>query len=141
MGRLMSGKRPWLAALLGALVTGLGHLYLRRWLRAFGWIVLATITADLFVPEQALAGLQSFVLQGAGSPPSLVSLAPLLMVSLLSVVDAYFMAVLANRQQAIEAQTRCPSCGREVDEDLHFCQWCSEPLAEVPADDDRPKYL
>lgn len=141
MGRLMSGKRPWLAALLGTLVTGLGHLYLRRWLRAFGWIVLAFVTADLFVPREVLVALQAFVVSGTGSPPALVSLGPLLMVSLLSVVDAYFMAILANRQREFEARTRCPSCGHELDGDLHFCQWCSEPLGEMPTDDDRPKYL
>lgn len=136
MGRLMSGKRPWLAAVLGAVLTGAGHLYLRRWLRALGWILLATLTADLFVPSGTLAALESFVLTGTGTPPDFAALAPLLMVSFLSVVDAYFMAVLANRQAAIEAQTRCPSCHREVDEELAFCQWCSEPLVEMPVEDD-----
>lgn len=132
----MSGKRPWLAAALGVVLTGAGHLYLRRWLRAIGWLFLATLTAELFVPDGTLVALESYVLTGTGTPPSVEALAPVLMVSFLSVVDAYFMAVLANRQAAIEAQTRCPACHREVDEDLTFCQWCSEPLIEVPTEDD-----
>jgi len=40
MQRSTSQKRPWLAALLGALVTGFGHLYLRRWRRAVGWLAV-----------------------------------------------------------------------------------------------------
>ena len=137
MGRLMSGKRPWLAAVLGAVVTGAGHIYLRRWLRALGWLLLAALTADLFVPDGALVALQSYVLTGTGTPPDFEALAPLLMVSFLSVLDAYFMAVLANRQAAIEARTRCPSCHHELDEELAFCQWCSEPLVETPVENDK----
>jgi len=40
--------------LLAALGTGFGHLYLRRWTRAVGWVVLAVGTTVLFVPETAV---------------------------------------------------------------------------------------
>lgn len=41
MGTETSKRQPWLAFLLEALVTGLGHVYLRRWRRSAGWILRA----------------------------------------------------------------------------------------------------
>lgn len=43
--------RPWLAALLAWVVPGLGHLYLRRWVRSavFAAVVLAAVAAGVLL--------------------------------------------------------------------------------------------
>ncbi|MFB6251737.1 MAG: zinc ribbon domain-containing protein [Halobellus sp.] len=79
------GKRPWLAALLGTLATGLGHFYLRRWGRGLGWFALAVLVSLLFVPADAA---QAF-LNGSGDP---VTLLPVFAIGVASVADAYLLA-------------------------------------------------
>ena len=132
MVQTRSRKRPWLAALLSAIAPAFGHLYLRRWLRALGWIG-ATMLSTLFVPETTLDALVS------GHSFAWLDAAPLLAVSLLSVLDAYRLAVVNNyllRLRSVgEAMTVCPDCGRPVEGELEFCQWCGTTLDEVGADE------
>jgi hypothetical protein len=148
-----SGGRPWLAALLGVVATGAGHLYLRRWLRAFGWLALATTVTVVFVPETALRSA------GSGNPVPLEPFVPTLIVTALSVVDAYLIARLADRLQSSvgmgetatgnssrratatasgdgptaraddDGDVDCPHCGKPLDPELQFCHWCSTDLS------------
>lgn len=130
MARSTSRKRPWLAALLAALGTGFGHLYLRRWRRALGWIAVLFGVAALFVDP---AALEAFVRSGAVDP---VALAPLLIAGAFSVADAYVLAHAHNivAQATVSADgplTHCPNCGRELDPELDFCQWCTAEVDEL----------
>jgi hypothetical protein len=149
-----SGKRPWLAALLGTLATGLGHFYLRRWKRGLGWFAVAVGVSALFVPPEAARALLS------GSGGDVATLAPLLAVGVASVADAYVLARMSQREarggdKASAGQTpdpespshggsgggpavgpafgsadaECPECGKELDPDLDFCPWCTARLA------------
>ena len=145
-------RRPWLAALLALVVSGLGHAYLRRWARAFGWYVAVTAAVFLFVPEAAIDGVL------AGDPPPVRDVAPAAAVVAASVIDAYVVAHRNNRTyereregtragvdstaaagtdtdaDAAAAETiRCPECGREGDATVDFCQWCAEPLDDRDA--------
>ncbi|WP_410767119.1 zinc ribbon domain-containing protein [Haloferax sp. DFSO60] len=129
----LSKLRPWLtallAALLGLLITGLGHLYLRRWRRALLWIVLAFTVAFVFVPTSALEA----VANGTTMPP-LADLMPVLAVSLVSVADAFFLGwKKVARTQSVahesdEQHRTCPQCGGEIDPELDFCHWCTTRL-------------
>ena len=132
MGRTRSRTRPWLAAVLGVAVTGLGHLYLRRWVRALGWLLAVFATGTLFVSD---AALQAFA---AGERFPIVELLPVVAVSTLSVVDAYLLAVSERFGADFddEERTVCPDCGRPADDDLEFCQWCSTRLDDRSADAD-----
>ncbi len=85
-------RRVWLAVLLAILVSGLGHAYLRRWGRAFGWYLGITATLVFVVPDAAIDQLL-----GAGRP-SFVDVAPVLLVVLASIVDAYVLAIRNNRE-------------------------------------------
>ena len=152
-------RRPWLAALLALVVSGLGHAYLRRWARALGWYVAVTAAVFVFVPESAIAG--AF----AGDPPAVREVAPAAAVVGASVIDAYVVALRNNRTYERERGTvratdaadspderaadgpaaqsaetgandgtvRCPECGKETDPTVDFCQWCAEPLGENEA--------
>jgi len=126
MARTHSKKRPWLAAFLAVFATGAGHVYLRRWLRALGWLGVAALTSYLFVPVSAL---EAFVF---GGEVAWLDLLPLLVVTTLSALDAYQLAVVNNYFHRVRTHngagpTACPSCGRPMDDDLEFCQWCATP--------------
>ncbi|WP_096393268.1 zinc ribbon domain-containing protein [Halorubrum trapanicum] len=84
-------RRPWLAALLALVVSGLGHAYLRRWARALGWYVAVTAAVFVFVPESAISGVF------AGDPPTVREVAPAAAVVGASVIDAYVVALRNNR--------------------------------------------
>ncbi|ELZ47309.1 hypothetical protein C464_08915 [Halorubrum coriense DSM 10284] len=86
-----SPRRPWLAALLALVVSGLGHAYLRRWARAFGWYVAVTATVFVFVPESAITAAFT------GDPPAIGDIAPAAAVVAASVIDAYVVARRNNR--------------------------------------------
>ena len=147
-----SRKRPWLAALLGTLATGLGHFYLRRWKRGVGWFVAAVAVSSVFVPPEAARAL----LEGSGG--DLGTLAPLLAVGVASIADAYVIARLHQREThgraesttpanpaaeetdavavsggiethiTAESNPECPECGEELDPALDFCPWCTTRL-------------
>ncbi|WP_313691405.1 zinc ribbon domain-containing protein [Halorarum halobium] len=147
MGETRSPKRPWLAAVLALAVTGLGHAYLRRWGRAFGWLALVYAALALFVPPEAVTAASEGLRGGSMTLPAsvdpLVFLPPLI-AALGSVADAYLLA-RADRDAALRANDAedhrtCPNCGREVDEAIDFCQWCTTRLVDPAgeADEDEP---
>ncbi|MEF8861223.1 MAG: zinc ribbon domain-containing protein [Haloarculaceae archaeon] len=125
-------KRPWLAAMLSFLQPGLGHLYLRAWIRALLWFALWFGTLTVAVPSVGAGGLLAVAERTLGALASLPTGAALALgtVTLFSTLDAYWLASRANeRSRAVESGTAdCPHCGREVDAELDFCHWCTEPI-------------
>ncbi|MFC6961762.1 DUF7575 domain-containing protein [Halocatena marina] len=125
-------KRPWLAMLLGTLLTGFGHLYLRRWWRALGWLLATYATMVLFVPSAATDALISQIMSLKPVSVPIVDVLPLLLVGIASVFDAYVLARM-NNQRVLEQQMgiqRCSNCHRPIDPDVSFCQWCANPRDE-----------
>ncbi|WP_293028551.1 zinc ribbon domain-containing protein [Natronococcus sp.] len=141
MSQSTSRKRPWLAALLAVLVTGLGHLYLWRLRRAVGWLAASVLVTFLLVDQAAFETLAG----GNLGTDALLAVWPMYAVVALSVVDAYLIA----RTPATEGESTassadgestvpstdddapsCPHCGKELDPDLEFCHWCTTPLDE-----------
>jgi len=140
-------RRGIIAAVLGFVYPGLGHVYLRRWLRAVAWFVLALVTAALVVPEAAYQAFQTDGLGGlmeASESFGLNVTLSLLAVRVLNMVDAYLVAAresaaitervptpgdadVGNVRKAGDAGT-CPECGKELDSDLDFCPWCTARL-------------
>lgn len=124
MSQSISRKRPWLAALLGALATGVGHLYLRRWRRGLAWVVVLFGVTVLLVDPAAVEALAN------RNAVDLLAIAPILLVTCFSVIDAYLLAhahnVAARMTIASDGTlTHCPNCGKELDADLEFCYWCT----------------
>ncbi|SFC09038.1 hypothetical protein SAMN05444422_104211 [Halobiforma haloterrestris] len=110
-----SAKRPWLAAILTLLATGLGQVYVRRWLRAVGWVALSLLVGVAFVPESALVN---------PGTAGLRDIAPVAAVGLASAIDAYALATRHNLRLEAERAVRCSNCYRELEADLAFCPWC-----------------
>ncbi|RDI72495.1 DUF7575 domain-containing protein [Halopelagius longus] len=132
MSQSVSRKRPWLAALLGALATGLGHVYLRRWRRAFGWVAVLFAVSVLFVDQAALSAL------AAGDAVDVAELTPLLIAGGLSIADAYLLARIQNAAVRLTVTpdgrlNSCPNCGKELDSELDFCHWCTAELDDFEA--------
>jgi hypothetical protein len=134
-----SGKRPWLAAALALLYPGLGHAYLREWLRALAWFTLAFATVALALPQSAVpetgAGFSLDAVMSASRALPIEASVAISVLLVLNTVDAYRLARRGTRTEATTApeadgQYHCPNCGRETDADLDFCQWCTEPLDE-----------
>ncbi len=125
-------KRPWLAAMLAFLQPGLGHLYLRAWIRALLWFALWFGTLTVAVPSAGAGGVLAVAERTLGALASLPPEAALALgsVTLFSTLDAYWLASRVNdRAQKVEEGTaNCPHCGREVDPELEFCHWCTEPI-------------
>lgn len=118
--------------MLSFLQPGLGHLYLRAWVRAVLWFALWFGTLTVAVPSAGPGGMFALVERTLGALDSLPSEAVLGLasVTLFSTLDAYWLAARAQSRarDADEGVATCPHCGREVDADLDFCHWCSEPI-------------
>lgn len=137
MERASLRDNPLLATLLGAIVTGLGHLYLRRWVRALGWLGVTVVASVLFVPESTMAAIDS------GTLTDPLPVFPLVLISTASVLDAYLIARRKRKEMNGRVDTRalgtegadgtvaCPACGKDVDPDLEFCHWCTTELDSV----------
>jgi Mn2+/Fe2+ NRAMP family transporter len=123
-----ASRRALVAALFGALgatvgIAGAGHVYLRQWRRAIAWFVTGIgaffVLVSLFVGDPTEVTVASL--------PLTVSI-PFAVVLLLSTVDAYRLATVTERRQSRTEGPTCPHCGKSIDEELAFCQWCTEPL-------------
>ncbi len=112
------------------MVTGLGHFYLRRWLRALGWLGLIVAASVLFVPESTITALSS------GTLTDPFSTLPIVLISAASALDAYLIAKVRRQTDRFQADNTvgsteadesltCPACGKPVDPDLGFCHWCT----------------
>jgi hypothetical protein len=125
-------KRPWLAAVLAFIYPGLGHVYLREWLRAVLWFGLVVSTSTLLVDGTATAPLEEgisldTILAVSANVPLEASVA-LLAITLLSMADAFWMATRENEATEVVEGTSCPNCGKELDADIDFCHWCTTEL-------------
>ena len=139
MTHTKSEKRPWLGALLAFLLPGLGHVYLREWLRSLMWFGFVVSAVVLFVPvpESAMTAAESGSMQTAWAAAveatedlPLEALLPIMVVRVFSAIDAYWLALKSPSKETEADGEECPACGKTVDEDLDFCQWCTTPLPE-----------
>jgi hypothetical protein len=129
-------NNPLLAALLATVATGLGHLYLRRWLRAVGWLGVTVIASALFVPESAFSAIDSVTLSES------LSILPIVFISAASALDAFLIAKMETRAEgsktddaveptSTDATPACPVCRKPIDPELQFCHWCTTEFETV----------
>ncbi|MFC7057418.1 zinc ribbon domain-containing protein [Halovenus salina] len=129
-------KRPWLALLLTILVPGLGHAYLRLWLRSLLWLALYLTATTFVLPDGATPeelSVDAFVAASEAVP--IEAALVVLGVSVLCLVDVYMMTGQINNRirHANGELTACPNCGKEIDDDLSFCHWCTTEIDESEA--------
>ncbi len=127
-------KRPWLAALLAFIYPGLGHVYLREWLRALLWFGLVFSATTLLITDSLMAPLSDGVslealLTVSQNIPMEASVV-LFVITAFSMADAFYMATRGNAEAETEVVegSKCPHCGKELEDDLDFCHWCTTKL-------------
>ncbi|MFC7074114.1 zinc ribbon domain-containing protein [Halovenus rubra] len=127
-------KRSWLALLLTILVPGLGHVYLRLWLRSALWFALYITATSFVLPSDAVPdGFSVDAFVTASEAVALQEGLLILGISAVCLIDVYMMTNYINRRArraSGEAQAVCPHCGKEIDEELNFCHWCTTELDE-----------
>ncbi|MCL9812857.1 zinc ribbon domain-containing protein [Natranaeroarchaeum aerophilus] len=142
----MIRKRPLIAVLLAFVYPGLGHAYLRRWLRALLWFGLVVSAVVFIVPNEPFEAADS-VLAGAQAVAEQLSFGESLALAsivVFNMLDAYVLAAYVDRPTTTRAGDEdtvpsCPHCGKDLDEDLTFCHWCTtelDQLAETEASAD-----
>ena len=127
----MTGKRtnrPLVAAVLAVIYPGLGHLYLGLLGRAVVWAATAMISAVLFFPEGAVALVRNDGLVALASALSPSTMFVLGSVTAMAAADAYWHASRGAATDRATYGPTCPECGKELDDDLEFCQWCTADL-------------
>ncbi|MFB6360284.1 MAG: zinc ribbon domain-containing protein [Halobacteriales archaeon] len=127
----MSRRRALIAGFLAVVYPGLGHLYLRAWLRALAWFGLAILTAALVIPPEVISAYETggfSALVAASRDLQLTPFLTILLVRLLNVVDAVRVALAPRRSADREESASCPECGGTVDPQLDFCHWCTAEL-------------
>ena len=129
--------RPYLAGLLGTLATGFGHLYLRRWLRGFGWIALAFAATIAFVPEGTLQAISA-----GEAVANQAELYPAMGIQLIGAVDAFVLAYRETSGADVDPEVdvplvaendantvTCPNCGLAAhDRDASHCKACGHVI-------------
>ncbi|MFW6436261.1 MAG: DUF7575 domain-containing protein [Halococcoides sp.] len=126
-----SGRfRAWIAVFLTLFFPGLGHLYVRAYYRAVPWIVLdiavtAWIATTVSLPETLSVEALVEISQSVPMEAQIVSTS----MTLVAALDVYLI-VRMEQGTAGEDATRCPSCGKDIEEfeDLDFCPWCTDRL-------------
>jgi len=129
----VSRRRAVVAVVLALLAPGLGHAYLRTWIRAIAWFVLAVAAVAIVLPESAFGAVESggieAVVEASASLPTGVYLTSLT-VRVASALDAGLVALrgpTANDSGSEDA-AGCPQCGGDLDDDIDFCPWCTARL-------------
>lgn len=140
MQRTWFTRRSLVASILALIYPGLGHVYLRAWLRAIAWFVVALIAAAMVMPESAYAAYEadgfSGLLEASQNLPMEVFLS-MSVIRVLNALDAYLTGLQSAATEAKPAASdTCPECGKELDADLDFCPWCTTRLE--PEDDFAP---
>jgi hypothetical protein len=113
--------------LLAFLYPGLGHIYLREWLRALVWFFLVIMGSTLLIPTSAVPetlSIEAFVTAAEAIPPE--NGLALVSITVFSMADAYWVAKRRNQVTTVEEQSTCPHCGKDLDSDLEFCHWCTQ---------------
>ncbi len=143
-------RRALIAAAVGLVgaalgIVGAGHAYLREWRRAIAWFSLVIgvglVLMSIYTDPSTYGDPWTVTM----SDLPLEVVLPILTLSLLSVLDAY---AVGRKQAGEPAETAvsdastsvmrdgeeltCPNCGRDVDPELDFCHWCTEPLERDP---------
>jgi len=136
----MTWIRAILAAGLSVIMPGAGHVLVRDWLRAAAFAALFFTASALFLPIDQLTAagpmtsvdqaLEQATVMAENTDPMAQFL--LSFIALFAAIDATFRAL--GYSSAGDTDTdglACPGCGKEIDEDLEFCHWCTtrlEPL-------------
>ncbi|RQG97965.1 zinc ribbon domain-containing protein [Natrarchaeobius chitinivorans] len=136
----MTWLRALAAAGLSVLLPGAGHALIRDWLRALVFAGLYFSAVVIFLPSVD----QVTAVNSVGDSLDLVSEEidtmgqfVLSFIVLFAAIDSAFRALgipPGSSDESADGPT-CPECGKELDDDLTFCHWCTTRLEPVEPDE------
>ncbi|WP_435335356.1 DUF6677 family protein [Haloarchaeobius sp. TZWWS8] len=123
--------RVVVAVVLSFIFPGLGHVYLRRWVRSLLFIGFTVTLAAFALPQETVATIDSVgqVVAMASNQVSMGESFAMTLMQVSAMTDAYLLATSAARTE--DGGPRCPNCGKELDGDIGFCPWCAHELNEL----------
>ncbi|WP_049922783.1 DUF7575 domain-containing protein [Halopiger djelfimassiliensis] len=127
----MTWLRALVAAGLSLLMPGAGHAFNRDWLRAALFAGLFITAAAIFLPTEQIAATESMAESMDVVAAETDTRAQFLFsfIALFAALDATFRALEFPPTSAGSSEgPTCPECGKELDEDLEFCHWCTARL-------------
>ncbi|WP_254763061.1 zinc ribbon domain-containing protein [Natrinema marinum] len=139
----MTWIRALIAAGLSVILPGAGHVLVRDWLRAAAFAGLFLTASFLFLPIEQIANAgpitsyEQAMEQATIMSENTDAMAQFLLsfIALFAAVDATVRALgySPGSGDGTDGLT-CPECGKEVDEDLEFCHWCTTRLEPAESD-------
>ncbi|MFD1565703.1 zinc ribbon domain-containing protein [Haloarchaeobius amylolyticus] len=139
----MTWLRAILAAGLSVIMPGAGHVLSRDWLRAavFAGLFLAASAFLLPIEQLAAAEPTSYdeaITQATAMAENIDPMAQFFLsfIALFATIDAAFRALGYSSGSTADEAT-CPECGKDVDEDLAFCHWCTTRLESDTLDPEK----
>ncbi|ELY89569.1 hypothetical protein C483_13623 [Natrialba hulunbeirensis JCM 10989] len=134
----------WLRALVAGGISlflpGAGHALIRDWIRAlvFGGLFIGAAVVFLPTGEIAAADSVSDSMTAVANETDTITQFLFSFIALFAAIDATFRGLGfppgSNTNADGEGGPSCPECGKELDEDLTFCHWCTtrlEPAADA----------
>ena len=135
----MTWIRVLAAAGLSVVLPGAGHALLRDWVRALLFAGLFVSAVAIFLPTGDIADASSMsvaidlTMEETGTMDRFV----LSFIVLFAAIDASIRAFgFPPNGSSGDGGPSCPHCGRELDEDLEFCHWCTTRLEPTPEPDE-----
>lgn len=136
----MTWIRAVSAAVLSFIMPGAGHALLRDWARALLFAGLFGLSIYFFVPTEAMMNAETMTgaAEAMNTEMSRMNQFFLMFIVLFAAIDSTFRALgfPPNSSQNTDGPT-CPSCGKELDDDLSFCHWCTTRLERPEDESDR----
>ena len=139
----MTWIRALFAAGLSVIMPGAGHVLVRDWLRAAAFAGLFLSASVLFLPIEQIANAgpitnyEQVLEQATIMTEETDAMAQFLLsfIALFAAVDATIRALGYSPGGGDDAsEPTCPECGKEVDDDLEFCHWCTTRLDPAEPD-------
>ncbi|MHC3439584.1 DUF7575 domain-containing protein [Natrialbaceae archaeon A-gly3] len=140
----MTWIRVLAAAGLSVFFPGAGHALIRDWARALLFAGLFVLTAVFFFPLEAMSTAESFSEATTifEAETSRLNQFMLSFIVIFAAVDSALRALGYPPGASADGESdgpSCPHCGKELDDDLAFCHWCTtriepETEEEEPAD-------
>ncbi|WP_254533728.1 DUF6677 family protein [Natrinema gelatinilyticum] len=117
------------AVVLSLLSPGLGHIYLRAWVRALVWFGVVLSAVVLILPTDFLVTITTGTAASIAGIDAQIPTVTLVILAVVSRVLCALDAWLTQRQQTNgETHAHCNACNRSVEVTVEFCHWCLEPV-------------
>lgn len=117
------------AVVLSLLYPGLGHIYLRAWVRALVWFGVVLSAVALVLPTDLLVTITTGTVASVAGLDAQIPTVTLVVLAVVARVLCALDAWWTHGQRTDDgAHAHCHECHRSVEATVEFCHWCLEPV-------------